>query len=192
MWSIWTFFVLNLENLVCNLHLRHISIWISLISSFQLMATDMDSAVLEGKSNLLSSVVPCTSLLLCSHYLLSPLKNASCPLGPERTLYPLRSPPRSPQATRAPISFCIIISVSNQDLGASFLSLPSATIFLSPLPYYCFTLKEQQSSWIARSLGAWKYLKFSLVTSLIPATWQSDIWGLIQKCSAWFSIWLSD
>lgn len=124
------FFVLSLENLVCNLYLQHISIGI------QLMATEMDSAALEGKSNLLSSVVPCTSLLLCSHYLLSPLKKPFLPFRPRES--PI-SPEKSSRITpghRAPIGFCIIISVSNQELGAFFLFLPSATIFLFPLPYY--------------------------------------------------------
>lgn len=97
-------------------------VWLSLISHAQLMATELDSTAVEGRSNLFCSVVSCASLLLCFHYLLSPLQNPSCLLGPERTLL---SPGRSSRITPgccAPISICIIIWVSNQVKTSEHLS----------------------------------------------------------------------
>lgn len=147
------------------------------------MATELDSVLLEGRSDLISSGVPCIYPLLCSHHIFSPLKTPSCPLGPRDNFV---SPEKSSQTSPghcASSRFCIIILVSNQ-VGPWSISPLIVFSNYSPLFFviiYCFIFMEQLSSWTVRSARGWKHFKFSTVASSIPATWYSNIWGLIQE-----------
>lgn len=124
----------------------------------------MDRAALEDRTNPLSSVVPCLSLLLCSQYILSPLKAPSYPLGPIENP---TSPEKSFQMTPghcAPFGFCILILVSRQ-LGP--LKHLSSYVFSNYFPFfffiiiYCFIHMEQLPSWTARFSGV-RYILSSL------------------------------
>lgn len=48
------------------------------------MATELDSVLLEGRSDLISSGVPCMYPLLCSH--IQPFKNPILPFRAQRQL----------------------------------------------------------------------------------------------------------
>ena len=149
------------------------------------MATELDSTALEGRSDLLSSEVPCPSMLLFSHYIHSPLKTPSHPLGPRENPVATEKSSQTTSGHCAPIRFCIIILVSRQVGSWSIFPL---TVFSNSSPppiffviIYCFIFMEQLPSWMARSSKGWKHFKFSTVASPIPATWYSNIWRLIQE-----------
>lgn len=84
-----------------------------------------------------SSVVPWISLLLCSHYVLGPLKTPSCSLAlSENPAFPGESYQINP-GHYAPVSFCVIILASNLAGPRSTVSL---IVFSNWFFFYFFPL----------------------------------------------------